>query len=252
MSAIRILHLFPWELGINGDVGNVLTLRRRAEWRGHAVEVVETGRGGRLPKAADIVVIGSGPASAQLAVHPDALRFAPTLREWAKDGTAFLGISAGWQLLGRSLTTVDGTVLDGIGILPSSARLVTGRANGEFTGVRPDGSLLAGYENHSAVTELHEGEPLCTVGHGHGNTGLQSMAGERHEGVSFGPHLGVAVHGPFLPMNPSFADDLLRHALGRRGDELSEPEERVRWVDLTAERAREAIRGRVGMSGAGL
>ncbi len=32
--SIVVVHLYPRELGINGDVGNVLALQKRAQWRG--------------------------------------------------------------------------------------------------------------------------------------------------------------------------------------------------------------------------
>ena len=49
-AVITIVHLYPRELGINGDVGNVTALRRRAEWRGMPVEVVDVGPGDALPE----------------------------------------------------------------------------------------------------------------------------------------------------------------------------------------------------------
>lgn len=42
---LRIAHLYPVELGINGDVGNVTVLAKRARARGFEVEVVNVGRG---------------------------------------------------------------------------------------------------------------------------------------------------------------------------------------------------------------
>lgn len=32
---LRILHLYPREMNIYGDWGNVLTIMRRAEWHGY-------------------------------------------------------------------------------------------------------------------------------------------------------------------------------------------------------------------------
>jgi CobQ-like glutamine amidotransferase family enzyme len=65
MTRLVFVHLYPRELGINGDVGNVLALRKRAEWRGLEVEVVDYAPGGTLPETAHFVHIGSGPASAR-------------------------------------------------------------------------------------------------------------------------------------------------------------------------------------------
>ena len=71
---LTIVHLYPRELGINGDVGNVTALRRRAEWRGMPVRVVDVGPGDALPDTAHLVHIGSGPASSRAPLHDDVAR----------------------------------------------------------------------------------------------------------------------------------------------------------------------------------
>jgi CobQ-like glutamine amidotransferase family enzyme len=247
VTAVRILHLYPRELGINGDAGNVATLMRRLEWRGLSAEVLRRGMGERMPNGVDLVHIGTGQAAAQRAVHPDLLTIAGELRDLAADGVPMVAITAGWQLFGRELELADGTVLEGAGILPSRARLVNDRVIGELTGRGPDGALVAGFENHGAVTTLLDGaEPVMTVTKGFGNACRDEVVGPRVEGVRAGATLGTSIHGPFLPMNASFADDLLAAALGRRGEGLPPADERILAVDELARRAREAIVGRVG------
>src|SRR5690606_17468457 len=112
VTAVRILHLYPRELGINGDAGNVATLVRRLEWRGLAAEVLPRGMGERMPNEVDLVHIGTGQAAAQRAVHPDLLTIAGRLRDLATDGVPMVAITAGWQLFGRELELADGTVLE--------------------------------------------------------------------------------------------------------------------------------------------
>lgn len=247
MTAVRILHLYPRELGINGDAGNVATLVRRLEWRGLAAEVLPRGMGERMPNEVDLVHIGTGQAAAQRAVHPDLMTIAGELRDLAADGVPMVAITAGWQLFGRELDLADGTVIEGVGILPSRARLVNDRVIGELTGRGPDGALVAGFENHGAVTTLLDGAaPVMTVTKGFGNACRDEVAGPRIEGVRDGVNVGTSIHGPFLPMNPSFADDLLAAALARKGRELPPAEARIAAVDELAQKAREAIVGRVG------
>lgn len=247
MTGLRILHLYSRELGINGDAGNVATLVRRLEWRGLSAEVLLRGMGERMPKDVDLIHIGTGQAAAQRAVHPDLMTIAGRLRDLAAEGVPMVAITAGWQLFGRELELADGTVLEGAGILPSRSRLVNDRVIGELTGKGPDGGLVAGFENHGAVTTLLDGaEPVITVTKGFGNACRDEVVGPRIEGVRDGVNLGTSIHGPFLPMNPSFADDLLAAALRRRGEVLPPAEERITAVDELARKAREAIVGRVG------
>ena len=246
-STLRILHLYPRELGINGDAGNVMTLVQRAEWRGIEAQVLTRGIGGRLPDHVDLVHIGTGQATAQRTVHPDLMTVAERLREWSSDGVPMLAVTAGWQLFGRELELVDGTVLEGVGILPSRARLVADRVIGEITGTGADGELIAGFENHGAVTTLLDGaSPFMTVSRGFGNACRSEVSGPRVEGVRDGVNIGTNLHGPFLPMNPACADEFLRSALRRRGEELPEPDDRTAAVDLLAKNAREAVVARLG------
>ncbi len=247
MSAVRILHLYPRELGINGDAGNVAVLVRRLEWRGLTAEVFTKGIGDPMPTNVDLVHIGTGQAAAQRAVHADLVGSTGALREIADDGVPMVAITAGWQLFGRELELADGTVLEGVGILPSRARLVNDRVIGEITGRGPDGALVAGFENHGAVTTLLDGaSPVMTVSKGFGNACRDEVSGPRIDGVRDGVNLGTNIHGPFLPMNPSFADELLTAALARKGAALPEADDRIRAVDELARKAREAIVGRVG------
>src|SRR5437868_9350720 len=53
---LRIAHLYADEMNIYGDRGNILTLQKRAEWRGIPVEVRAIGRG-PAPDLSDIDLI---------------------------------------------------------------------------------------------------------------------------------------------------------------------------------------------------
>jgi len=237
VSVLRILHLYPRELGINGDAGNVLALVERARWRGIEAEVVHHAPGGELPASADIVHIGSGPLSAQRAVHADVLRIADRLRDWRDAGVPILAVAGGWQLLGRELVTPEGEALDGAQVFPSRAVLGTARHVGEIVVRSAELGSLAGFENHSARTELEGGEPLGRVLSGTGNDGAS-------EGVTVGASIGTHLHGPVLPMNPVLADRLLATALRAELPPVSQTER----VDRYATNARRAIADRLGVS----
>ena len=235
MSALCILHLYPRELGINGDAGNVTALVERARWRGVEAEVVRYEPGAALPDSVDIVHIGSGPLSSQRVVLEDLQRIAPALHAWRDAGVPILAIAGGWQLLGTELVTADGERLAGAGVFPTRATLGVARHVGEIV-VRTGDGLLAGFENHSAVTVLEGGEPLGSVVSGTGNDGA-------HEGVVVAAAIGTHLHGPVLPMNPLLADRMLATALGT---ELA-AEPHVGAVDRYAGNARRAIADRLGV-----
>jgi len=218
---ITILHLYPRELGINGDVGNVMALVKRAEWQGLEARVVDHEVGAELPAEAHLVHIGSGPASGQDLVLDDLHRIAPRLREWATSGVPFVAIAAGWQLLGRSFERPDGSVVDGAAVFPTESRVTAKRVVREVWT-----KDAAGFENHGSTTTSNDPGFVWPVSR-------------------FGGSLATNLHGPFLPMNPGFADELLAIAAQRSGDSLGEPDGRQAVVDGHAARSRAAIRSRL-------
>lgn len=224
---ITVLHLYRRELNINGDTGNVLALRKRAEWRGAEVRVVEYAPGDPLPADVHLVHIGSGSTSSQAGVRDDVLRIAPTLRGWASEGVPFLAIAAGWQLLGREL---DGAPAGGV--FPSTARLDAPRRIGEVAGDSELGEV-AGFVNFGATMTLEGGEPLVRLADG------------SVDGVRAGDLIGTHLHGSFLPMNPAWADLLLGLAAARAGVTLGAPDARTAEADDYAARSRAAIRARL-------
>lgn len=228
MKSITIVHLYPRELGINGDVGNVTALAKRAEWRGMPLTVVNHEVGATLPTEVHLVHIGSGPASAQDMVRDDVERVAPTLRQWAAAGVPFLAVAGGWQLLARSIVDIDGTVRDGVGIFPVDIALTSDRTVDEVYGSSDLGDV-AGFENHGSTYRVDDG--------------ATDLAGGR--GVVVGSRIGTNLHGPFLPMNPVWADWLLRAAAERAGVAFGASTERIERADDYAARSRAAVRARV-------
>jgi CobQ-like glutamine amidotransferase family enzyme len=239
---VRILHLYPVELGINGDVGNVLALRKRAEWRGIDVEVLDHHPGEPLPADVHLVHIGSGPLSGQAAVSDDLEAITPGLLELKAAGIPFLAIAGGWQLLGMSLRTPDGEQLATAGVFSSSTVLAPRRFVGEVVLDTPLGRV-AGFENHGSITTLDTGAtPLGTV------IRRKSAAESPTEGLVEGASVATNLHGPFLPMNPAWADRLLGDALKAAGvdSDLGESDN-CTAADSIAARSRDAIAGRLSV-----
>ena len=57
MKILKIGHLYPKLLNIYGDIGNIITLQKRAEWRGIKVLINEINIGDSIDKH-DIYFIG--------------------------------------------------------------------------------------------------------------------------------------------------------------------------------------------------
>jgi CobQ-like glutamine amidotransferase family enzyme len=204
-------------MSVYGDRGNVLTLRRRAEWRGYEVEVTELSLGDSLdPNEVDLIFFGGGQDREQEVVSPDFLQQkGNAVRKAVEDGTALLSVCGGYQLLGSSYTTVDGQELPGAGLF--DVRSVPGPRR-HIGNVLVESDLdgqprtLVGFENHSGRTYLGAGvRPLGKTLVGAGNNGEDGTEGAVYKGA-----IGCYLHGSLLPKNPWLADFLLRHALRHR------------------------------------
>jgi len=211
-DVLRILHLYPEELGINGDRGNVTVLVERARIRGIRTEVVRHAPGGGHPGDADLVFAGSGPLSAQRTVLPDLVAHAAHLVALQAAGVPLLAVGGGLQLLGETVRLVDGGELVGAGVLPVRTTLTASRQVGDLVVDTAEGELV-GYENHGSTLDVGDHAPLGTVRAGSGNGGS-------HEGVRVGSSIGTHLGGPVLALNPRLADELLGAALARHGREL--------------------------------
>jgi CobQ-like glutamine amidotransferase family enzyme len=212
MNPLVIVHLYPREMNIYGDTGNVLVLRRRLEWRGLPSRVVPVQVGDRLPTDTDLILGGGGQDAAQGEIGRDFVRRGPQLRAMADDGVVMLTICGSYQLLGHQFLTKDGQVIDGVGVLDVTTRGSDTRLIGN-NHVQTDWGRLVGFENHSGLTELGTGvRPLGRTQSGRGNNGTDRTEGAVRDNV-FGSYL----HGPVLAKSPGFADELLRRALARRG-----------------------------------
>jgi len=235
-GVISILQLYPRDMNIYGDHGNLLALTRRLEWYGYTPKVITYDPGDTLPKSADIVIGGGGQDSGQAAIQADLISIGPTLKKWADAGVPMLMVCGLYQLFGHFFQTIDNTRLDGIGILDVKTYGTNERLIGNIVTEHPRFGTIIGYENHSGQTFLGaNATPLATVIQGAGNN-----AKDGHEGAVYKNVIGTYLHGSLLPKNPALADFLIKTAtrkkFGTFSDDLVD--------DMFADLAREVARNR--------
>jgi lipid II isoglutaminyl synthase (glutamine-hydrolysing) len=211
--------LYPDLMNIYGDRGNILTLLKRAEWRGYDARTVELGRGTvKGMQDVDIFFFGGGQDREQALVYEDLLeRKQPPLEQAVAGGAIVLAVCGGYQLLGHHYQTAEGEKFPGIGMIDVKTDAGKKRFIGDVVvdvgieGLEP--RTLVGFENHSGRTFLGPAaRPLGRVRLGSGNNGADGTEGCLQGGV-----LGTYLHGSLLPKNPQLADYLIRRALNRRG-----------------------------------
>ena len=217
MAELRLLALYPEQMNIYADRGNVLFLQRRCEWRGIGFSYVAAGAGERFdPDAHDLIYIGGGQDRDQRMVAADLLATKRDAIEAAiAAGVAGLAVCGGYQLLGSSYQLGEERI-EGLGVAPlhtvrePGPRLIGNVSSEVDLGSGP--RVLAGFENHGGRTYIDSGgEPLGRVLHGHGNNGRDGL-----EGIVRGNLIGTYLHGPLLPKNAWLADELIARAIERR------------------------------------
>ena len=213
---LRLCHLYPDHLNIYADRGNIAVFRRRLEWRGLALEMVEVGLGDPVPADCHLYYLGGGQDRDQMLVAQDLCDKADPLRQAASSGAVVLGVCGGYQLLGHAYAAADGQQMPGIGLLDLHTVAGPSRLIGDvvlevtFNG---QSRTVVGYENHAGRTYLGGGcTPLGRLRRGHGNNGDDGC-----EGAVAGRTVGTYLHGPLLPKNPWLADILLGWALDHAG-----------------------------------
>lgn len=209
-------------MNLYGDRGNVISLRKRCEWRGIPVEVVDVGLGERVsPTGCDIFLFGGGQDREQSLLAEDLSGSkGADLRSIVEDGGVVLGVCGGYQLMGHHYETLEGEKLPGVGVFdlytkpgaPDEARLI---GNVLVRIPLADGSIreVVGFENHGGRTYLGEVEPLGEVVAGHGNNGRDGGEGARRLNA-----YGTYLHGSLLPKNPWLTDQLILEAVRRVDD----------------------------------
>jgi CobQ-like glutamine amidotransferase family enzyme len=219
---LRLLALYPDQMNIYADRGNVLFLRRRCEWRGISFSLAAAGPGETFdPEAHDFLYLGGGQDRDQRMVARDMVA---TKREAlvsaVDDGRVMLAVCGGYQLLGHDYR-MGAERLPGLGLADletirrSGPRLIGNVAIEVELGDGP--RTVSGFENHGGRTYLGESaEPLGRVLEGFGNNGDDGW-----EGVRVNNMFGTYLHGPLLPKNAWLADQLIALALkGRYGADV--------------------------------
>lgn len=218
--SLTILNLYPRQMNIYGDVGNLLVLKKRCEWRDISVRVVDFNPADNIAKleGIDLILGGGGQDSGQAAVQPHLLRIGSGLSELIEAGVPALVVCGTFQLFGNYIKTTAGEELEGIGVFDMHTQGDNERKIGNIVTKSSDFGELIGYENHSGKTYLGTGlKPFAKVVSGGGNNGEDGTEGARYHRA-----IGTYLHGPLLPKNPLVADSLIAAALERRYGNVGE------------------------------
>jgi CobQ-like glutamine amidotransferase family enzyme len=208
-KTITILQLYPRDMNIYGDWGNVLVVKRRLEWHGYTPRIIEYNPGDPFPEDVDMIIGGGGQDSGQDKIQEDILSIGGKLHELANGDVPMLVICGLYQLFGKFFKTQDGHIIEGIRLLDIETHAGPERLIGNIVTKSNQFDDIIGYENHSGQTFLGKGvQPLGMVIKGAGNNGQDGTEGARYRNV-----LASYLHGSLLPKNPAIADFLIEKAI---------------------------------------
>lgn len=211
-KTIRLLQLYPRDMNIYGDWGNALVLKRRLQWHGYQVELLEYNPGDTFPDDVDIIVGGGGQDSGQDKIQNDLLKISEKLHALTQNDVPMLMICGLYQLFGKFFKTQDGHVIQGIDIFDIETHAGPERLVGNIVTNNDQFGEIIGYENHSGQTFLGKSAvPLGKVIKGAGNNGQDDSEGVQYKNV-----IGTYMHGSLLPKNPAIADYLIEKAAIRK------------------------------------
>jgi len=211
-QSITVGHLYPKQMNVYGDIGNVIALRYRLEARDIGCNYIKIESLKQLNSTpVDIVIGGGGQDSNQEFVQHDLKTHGDILRAQCRDGLVCLMVCGMYQLFGRTFITNTGEKISGLGILDIETSANDERLIGNITVNSPWGKLV-GFENHSGRTILGpDVTALGSVTKGAGNNGT-----DKTEGAVFNNIFGTYMHGPLLAKNTEIADELITRALTRK------------------------------------
>jgi CobQ-like glutamine amidotransferase family enzyme len=213
---ITLLQLYPRDMNIYGDWGNALTLKRRLEWHGYKVTLIDYNPGDTFPQDIDLIVGGGGQDSGQDKIQKDLLSISKQLHTLADNDVPMLMICGLYQMFGKFFKTQDGHIIEGIGLLDIETHAGPERLTGNVITNSTEFGDIIGYENHSGQTFLGKtATPLGKVIKGAGNNGQDETEGVRYKNV-----IASYLHGSLLPKNPNIADFLIEKAAVRKYGEF--------------------------------
>jgi hypothetical protein len=229
-ASLTITHLYPEEMNLYGDLGNVICLQKRCKWRGIDIEIQTAGLGDSIDDInTDIYFFGGGQDNDQIKVFNDLVSTKKQkLTSDLEASKCMLAICGGYQLLGQYFLDSSGNKIEGIGFLPietvaPGAELAQRAIGNLVTRVMPGTRLakmpqnldtLVGFENHSGRTRVIDKQRVTAlgkvvVGEGDNEDGIS-------DGVIYKNTIGSYMHGSVLPKNPHLADFLISQALQKK------------------------------------
>ena len=99
---IKIAHVYPELLNLYGDMGNIASLKKRAQWRNIEVDVVEYNINDIIDfENTDILFIGGGSDKEQLTLCNKLKEYTEEIKKYIENNGVIMAICSGFEILGK-------------------------------------------------------------------------------------------------------------------------------------------------------
>lgn len=201
--AIKILHLYSDFMNLYGEYGNIRLLTKTLEEKGQEVSMEsKTITDKDIDFTAyDFIYCGAGTESKRTFALNHLMKFRESLKEAFDSDKVILFTGNSWEMLGKSITTAEGKVIEGLKLFDftvkeQNARRLTGdiKAKADFLDTE-----LIGFINKCSEVE-GVASTLFTL-----TMKPESFTSDM-EGIREKNLFGTQIVGPVLVKNPTFCE----------------------------------------------
>ncbi|MDR3223148.1 MAG: glutamine amidotransferase [Methanobrevibacter sp.] len=223
---LEVVNMYPDILNTYGDMGNLICIKKRCEWRGININIKNFTIDKEIDlEDSDMILIGGGSDKGQYIISNHILNQRNSLESFIEDEKPVLAICASYQIFGDYYINPHDEKIPCLEIFEMETISKKERLVGDIlisNNLKLDSLLvqkykhdlnnIVGFENHGGRT-YHKYGSLGNVKVGFGNNGEDGK-----EGMIYKNFIGSYLHGPILPKNPHIADYIIFNALKNKYD----------------------------------
>jgi len=214
----KIAHLYPTELNLYGDTGNIYYLQYFLNLFNISSTVFNITSKTKKLNDFDFIFAGGGPDSLQNKIYKDFLENKKDfIKKHIENNKPALFICGSYQLLGKYYLTADNKKIKGLNIFDfytaspkDQKHRIVGNTSAIFKELSSDfifSDVVVGFENHNGRTYLND---LKSFGIASKKTQGNNKK-DLSEGFVYKKTIGSYLHGPLLVKNPHIAYFLLQN-----------------------------------------
>lgn len=197
---INIAHLYYDLMNLYGENGNVKALIYSLEKQGINVSLERLSVDDKIDfEKYDCFIIGSGTESNILRCLQNLRMYKDSVKKAIENGKFFLCTGNSFEMFGKVITDISGSLYNGLNIFDYSSTQTTDRLVGEVLFKCPLISKnIIGFQNQGSKIEDYDFNLFEVI------RGIGSHIESKNEGINYKNFYGTYVIGPLFVRNPEF------------------------------------------------